>query len=52
LPPGRLARYVEFEIFEHVQPTKPVPLLTFVDDAWKLYSTIAAIVLDLDPGAG
>ncbi len=52
LPPERLARYVEFEIFEHVQPTKPVPLATFVDDAWRLYLTIAAIVLQLDPSAG
>jgi pimeloyl-ACP methyl ester carboxylesterase len=52
LPPERLARYVEFEIFEHVQPTKPVPLTTFVDDAWRLYLTIAAILLQLDPSAG
>jgi acetyl esterase/lipase len=51
LPPERLARYVEFEIFEHVQPTKSVPLLTFVDDAWKLYRAIAAIVVELDPNA-
>jgi dienelactone hydrolase len=52
LPPERLARYVEFEIFEHVQPTKSVPLATFVDDAWRLYQTIASIVLELDPSAG
>jgi pimeloyl-ACP methyl ester carboxylesterase len=51
LPPGRLARYVEFEIFEHVQPTKPVPLLTFVTESWKLYRTVAAVVLELDPAA-
>jgi acetyl esterase/lipase len=52
LPPERLAGYVEFEIFEHVQPTKPVPLFTFVGEAWKLYRTVAAIVLELDPAAG
>ncbi|HEY3078812.1 MAG TPA: hypothetical protein VGM69_02780 [Chloroflexota bacterium] len=52
LPPGRLARYVEFEIFEHVQPTKPVPPLTFVTESWKLYRALAAIVLELDPAAG
>ena len=52
LPPERLARYVEFEIFEHVQPTKAVPLTTFLDDAWKLYRAIASILVELDPSAG
>jgi pimeloyl-ACP methyl ester carboxylesterase len=52
LPPERLARYVEFELFEHVQPTKPVPLGTFVEESWALYRAIAAIVLELDPAAG
>jgi hypothetical protein len=52
LPPERLAGYAEFELFEHVQPTKPLPLRTFVAESWKLYRAIAAIVLELDPAAG
>ena len=49
LPREHLARYVEFEIFEHVQPTRPVPPDVFAREAAKLYGTAWAILRELDP---
>lgn len=51
LPPEQLARYVEFEIFEHVQPTKPLPPLVFTRELAKLYATTWAILRQLDPSS-
>lgn len=51
LPPERLDRYVEFEIFEHVQPTKPLPPLVFARELAKLYATTWAVLRQLDPGS-
>jgi dienelactone hydrolase len=51
LPPERLARYVEFEIFEHVQPTKPVPPTVFAVELVKLYGTVWAVLRQLDPSS-
>ncbi|MEA2642083.1 MAG: hypothetical protein QOF51_3477 [Chloroflexota bacterium] len=49
LPKAHLARYAELEILEHVQPTKPLPPVTFVSEAWKLASMVQAVLLELDP---
>jgi hypothetical protein len=51
LPPERLARYVEFEIFEHVQPTKALPPEVFAREVVKLYGTAFAILRELDPSS-
>jgi hypothetical protein len=51
LPPRQVARYDEFDLFEHVQPTKPLPPLEFAREALKLASAVAAILADLDPAS-
>jgi hypothetical protein len=51
LPPERVARYVEFEIFEHVQPTKPLPPRVFVVELAKLYRAVWEVLRELDPSA-
>lgn len=51
LPPGTLARYVEFSIFEHVQPTRPLPPLALARELVKLSSTVWAILRELDPSS-
>jgi dienelactone hydrolase len=51
LGPGRVAVVETFDIFEHVQPTRPLAPLAFAAEAWKLARTVAAILADLDPGA-
>jgi acetyl esterase/lipase len=48
---GRVARVETFDIFEHVQPTRPLSPVAFASEAWKLARTVAAILADLDPGA-
>ncbi|HZR00012.1 MAG TPA: hypothetical protein VFC93_14490 [Chloroflexota bacterium] len=49
LPPAHLAGYVEFQIFEHVQPTKALPPATFVTELWKLTTTVWRVLVPLDP---
>lgn len=51
LPSERLAKYVEFEIFEHVQPTKPLPPGVFVREVAKLYGTAFAFLREVDPSS-
>lgn len=49
LPDGRLARYVELDLFEHVQPTRSLPPLILAGELAKLASVGAAFLRDLDP---
>lgn len=42
------ARYAEFDLFEHVQPTKPLPPLAFAAEAFKLAAAVATILSDLE----
>jgi dienelactone hydrolase len=46
-PPGVVARYTEFSIFEHVIPERPAPWQTFVPDLWKLFWHIHAVLTEL-----
>jgi len=45
LPPGLLARYDEFHMFEHVMPRDPTDLVQFVPDLVALYQHLYAIFL-------
>ncbi|MBV9602305.1 MAG: acetylxylan esterase [Chloroflexi bacterium] len=46
-PPGVVARYTEFSIFEHVIPERPTPWQTFVPDVWKLFWHTHALLSEL-----
>ena len=46
-PPGVVARYTEFSIFEHVIPDRPTAWGVFVPDVWKLFWHIHAVLLEL-----
>jgi dienelactone hydrolase len=46
-PPGVVARYTEFSIFEHVIPDRDVPWQTFVPDVWRLFWHVHAVLLEL-----
>jgi hypothetical protein len=46
-PPGVVARYTEFSIFEHVIPERPVPWQTFLPDLWRLFWHVHAVLLEL-----
>ena len=46
-PPGVVARYTEFSIFEHVIPDRDVPWQTFVPDVWRLFWHVHAVLMEL-----
>jgi dienelactone hydrolase len=46
-PPGVVAEYTEFSIFEHVIPDRPVPWQTFVPDLWRLYWHVHGVLMEL-----
>jgi dienelactone hydrolase len=46
-PPGLVARYTEFSIFEHVIPERPAPWQTFVPDVWRLFWHVRAVLSEL-----
>jgi dienelactone hydrolase len=46
-PPGSVARYTEFSIFEHVIPERPVPWQTFFPDVWRLFWHVHAVLEEL-----
>jgi acetyl esterase/lipase len=46
-PPGVVVRSTEFSIFAHVIPDRPVPLLTFLPDLWRLFWHVHAVLLEM-----
>jgi hypothetical protein len=46
-PPGVVARYTEFSIFEHVIPERPVPWQTFLPDVWRLFWHIHSVLSEV-----
>ncbi|HEY1297192.1 MAG TPA: hypothetical protein VGJ60_29290, partial [Chloroflexota bacterium] len=46
-PPGVVARYTEFSIFEHVIPDRAVPWQTFLPDLWRLYWHVHGVLMEL-----
>jgi dienelactone hydrolase len=46
-PPGVVARYTEFSIFEHVIPDRPVPWQTFLPDVWRLFWHVHSALSEL-----
>ncbi|MCC7103841.1 MAG: dienelactone hydrolase family protein [Chloroflexi bacterium] len=46
-PPGTVRRYTEFELFSHVMPDRPLPPWSFVAEAWKLYSHVYQVCLEI-----
>jgi len=46
-PPGLVARFTEFSIFEHVIPDRAVPWQTFLPDLWRLYWHVHSVLMEL-----
>jgi hypothetical protein len=46
-PPGVVARYTEFSIFEHVIPDRPVSWQTFMPDVWRLYWHVHGVLMEV-----
>ena len=51
LPPAHLASYTEFDILQHVEPSRSLGPVELVTETWKLASVVHAILFDLDPAA-
>jgi hypothetical protein len=43
-PPGTVARFTEFSIFEHVVPDRPVTWQAFLPDLWALFWHVYAVL--------
>jgi hypothetical protein len=48
-PPGTMARFTEFSIFQHVIPDRPVTWQTFLPDLWALFWHVHAVLGEVGP---
>ena len=49
LPAHKVATYVEFDIFDHVQPNRAMDIGSLVFELWKLGAVVGSILDELEP---